>query len=115
MMLGHPEGSARRSALAKGAAAVDDDSELREELGNQLFRAQRAGLDSLQSEALIWLGRYRVLTREQTDAMGIDLSMAKVLEIRGLARIDNDPERGWSIAITDDGDRVLREDPSGGG
>jgi hypothetical protein len=39
--------------------------------------------------------------------------MATVLQNRGLARIDNDQERGWSVAITDDGDRVLREDPSG--
>jgi hypothetical protein len=38
--------------------------------------------------------------------------MATVLQNRGLAGIDNDQDRGWSVAITDVGDRVLQEDPS---
>jgi hypothetical protein len=91
----------------------DNDSELREELGDQLFRAQMAGLPPHLAEALIWLGRNRVLTREHADALRIDVVMATVLQNRGLARIDNDQDRGWSVAITDDGDRVLHEDPSG--
>ena len=91
---------------------MDDEERLQEELGNQLFRADRAGLAPHLAEALIWLGRYRVLTREQADDLRIDVVMATVLEHRGLVRIDNDPDRGWSVAITDAGDRLLQGDPS---
>jgi hypothetical protein len=107
-------GTPHLSAICRRGGAMsyehgDEDQTLDRELWLRFRRAKTAGLDNHMAEALVILGMKRQVTWDES--FGIDAVMALVLQDRGLTRVTDGPE-GWGVVITEQGDKVLREDPA---